>query len=79
MLYVAPAGGLVLLMLLVGDVVGTVHMSNLATLPRWILWLEWAFPFGALLGALLFGAHWFIHGKLTEAEILSSKKVSERE
>lgn len=79
MLGIAPAGGLVLVMLLVGDVVGTVHLSNLAVVPRWLLWLEWLFPVGIVLGVLLFAAHWFIHGLLTEAEILSTKKVSDRE
>lgn len=79
MLQLGTAGGIVLTLLFIGDVVGALHLSNLLKVSKWIQWVEWFFPAGIVLGALLIGAHWFLHGALTDAEILSTKKVTGRE
>lgn len=68
-------GGAALLLLLVCDILGALHLSQLWLVPpRLLPWVISATYLAVVVGGCVVGAHWYLHWKLTEAELLSERR-----
>lgn len=66
--------GIALMLLIVCDVLATLHFGNVVTIPKVLPWVAKGAIVGIALGALVLTAQWYLQQALTNAEILSAKQ-----